>query len=100
MQLSKELLDRINAAVEADQILFKQAANDLGLTLNEGAISGRMQGYFKGMADEISRSQLLVEALEYLIEDIKRKPNDTRYATAIKKATEALKQHTEPKTDK
>lgn len=36
---------------------------------------------------------VLVEALEYLIKDIKRKPNDTRYATAIKKAEDALAQY-------
>lgn len=34
----------------------------------------------------------LREALEGLVNDVKSKPNDTRYSTAIKKATEALKQ--------
>lgn len=35
----------------------------------------------------------IIEALKYLIKDIKRKPNDTRYATAIKKAEDALAQY-------
>lgn len=38
-------------------------------------------------------ASVLKEALEYLINDIKSKPSDTRYATAIKKATEALAQY-------
>lgn len=96
--MNKELLDKINAAVEADQIAFKQAAANLNLTLNEGAISGRRQGYFKGYSDAIGEIERLKgenskmrKALENLIADIKRKPNDTRYATAIGIATEALK---------
>lgn len=40
-----------------------------------------------------SGANVLVEALKYLIKDIKRKPNDTRYATAIKKAEDALAQY-------
>ena len=39
------------------------------------------------------RSQKLVEALQFLIDDIKRKPNDTRYATAIKKGEQALNEY-------
>jgi len=35
--------------------------------------------------------------LEYLVNDVKSKPNDTRYATALKKATEALKNYSSSK---
>ena len=43
-------------------------------------------------ADEskLTDTEVLVEALESLIKDIKSKPNDTRYATALKKADEAI----------
>lgn len=41
--------------------------------------------------DNPNIQQLLLEALIYLVADVERKPNDTRYATAIAKAKAAIK---------
>lgn len=49
-----------------------------------------IEGYIAGATTEATRAQGLVEALEGLINDVKSKPNDTRYATHLKKATNAL----------
>jgi hypothetical protein len=100
MELSKETLDSINKAVEADQIAFKQAAENLGLTLNDGAISGRRQGYFKGMMDEALRSQKVVEALfelNAMLDDYWNNGRDDvrvkRITAAQQKSLEALNQY-------
>lgn len=47
-------------------------------------------GHIAGAEAEAERAQPVIEALEHLINDVRRKPNDTRYATALNKATEAL----------
>lgn len=51
---------------------------------------GYFEGYIAGGEAEAERAQPVIEALEYLINDVRRKPNDTRYTTALNKATEAL----------
>ena len=55
-------------------------------------------GYIAGAEREAERAQGVIEALEYLINDVKRKPNDTRYLTALKKATEALHNYNNAKS--
>lgn len=52
--------------------------------------------YIAGATAEAERSQKLVAALENLAQDVRRKPNDTRYATALKKADEALTEYNTP----
>jgi len=46
-----------------------------------------------GGDSEAERAQILVDALRGLMDDIRKKPNDTRYATHMKIAEEALKQY-------
>lgn len=54
-------------------------------------------GFIQGRREEATRSEGLVEALRGLIDDVKRKPNGTRYATHIKIAEQALSEYNKTK---
>jgi hypothetical protein len=47
--------------------------------------------FIAGATYEGERAKGLVEALRGLVDDVRRKPNDTRYATHLKIAEQALK---------
>lgn len=80
MPISKETKERIAQDAEDNR------------PANEGMLrrQGFVDGYIAGGEAEAERAQPVIEALEHLINDVRRKPNDTRYTTALNKATEAL----------
>jgi hypothetical protein len=54
-------------------------------------VDWKRAAFIAGATYEGERAKGLVEALRGLVDDVRRKPNDTRYATHLKIAEQALK---------
>lgn len=71
-------------------VLFEEANDILTGTKIDPDESSTQPAYKGLLAEKENSIKLLADMIIEILADIRRKPNDTRYATVVKKATELL----------